>query len=57
MRLGFHVSISGGFSYSVQRAFELGWHSVPTYCYIGNDTVGFPNGNELITFDSRVFFL
>ena len=24
MRLGFHVSISGGFSLSVQRAFELG---------------------------------
>jgi deoxyribonuclease-4 len=24
MRIGFHVSISGGFSFSVQRAFELG---------------------------------
>ncbi len=32
MRLGFHVSISGGFSYSVQRAFELGCTCMQIFC-------------------------
>lgn len=32
MRLGFHVSISGGFSLSVQRAFELGCTCMQIFC-------------------------
>jgi deoxyribonuclease IV len=32
MRLGFHVSISGGFSYSVQRAFDLGCTCMQIFC-------------------------
>jgi len=32
MRLGFHVSISGGFTLSVQRAFELGCTCMQIFC-------------------------
>jgi deoxyribonuclease-4 len=32
MRLGFHVSISGGFALSVQRAFELGCTCMQIFC-------------------------